>query len=114
MATQLVLGFNSIETVRGLQLTTDDELRRDVITGLICNFQLEYAAIEKKWKVDFKEYFYSELETLQEMASDGLLMLDDTGITVMPKGRFLIRNICMVFDRYLEQDHKKRMYSRTI
>jgi hypothetical protein len=29
-------------------------------------------------------------------------------------GKFFIRNICMIFDRYLEPDGGKRVYSRTV
>jgi len=32
-----------------------------------------------------------------------LLVIEEDWLTVTPKGRLLIRNICMVFDRYLTQ-----------
>jgi len=40
--------------------------------------------------------------------------MEDDWITVTPKGRFLIRSICMVFDRYLRHDQEVRRYSRVI
>lgn len=59
-----------------------------------------------------------ELEKLQVLAEDGLLNMDDAWLTVTPKGRLLIRNICMVFDRYLNASSKndagRARYSRTI
>ena len=39
--------------------------------------------------------------TLAPMQTDGLLTVSDKGIQVLPAGRLLIRNICMVFDKYL-------------
>jgi len=33
---------------------------------------------------------------------------------VTPKGRLLVRNICMVFDRYLRHDREVCRYSRVI
>jgi oxygen-independent coproporphyrinogen-3 oxidase len=43
----------------------------------------------------------SDLEQLKAFEEDGLLTVDPHWISVTPKGRLLIRNICMVFDRYL-------------
>ena len=46
------------------------------------------------------------------MEQDGLLQMTDQGIYVKAAGRLLIRNICMVFDRYLGQ--KKKQFSKVI
>jgi oxygen-independent coproporphyrinogen-3 oxidase len=46
------------------------------------------------------------------MQVDGLLSLNAEGINVLPGGRLLIRNICMVFDKYLAQ--KQQQFSRVI
>ena len=103
----------SLAVFRGLRLNRDDEIRRDVITKLICNFTLDYGVIEKRWDISFSEYFKTELQQLQDMADDGLIELNDTQINVMPKGRFLIRNICMVFDIYMKQQQQAR-FSKVI
>lgn len=105
---------NQLPVFRGLKLNRDDEIRRDVITKLICNFQLAYEDIENSWTINFQDYFASELETLREMADDGLISYDHRQITVMPKGRFLIRNICMVFDVYMNQQKQKSSFSKVI
>jgi len=103
----------SLAVFRGLRLNRDDEIRRDVITKLICNFTLDFGVIEKRWEISFAEYFKNELLQLQDMAEDGLIELNDTRINVMPKGRFLIRNICMVFDIYMKQQQQAR-FSKVI
>jgi oxygen-independent coproporphyrinogen-3 oxidase len=59
------------------------------------------------------DYFATELEDLAEMERDGLLSLDERGIRVLGAGKLLIRNICMVFDRYLREKQEQR-YSRVI
>jgi oxygen-independent coproporphyrinogen-3 oxidase len=46
------------------------------------------------------------------MQTDGLITMNADGIQVLPAGRLLIRNICMVFDRYLAQ--KQQQFSRVI
>ncbi|KGI83668.1 coproporphyrinogen III oxidase, partial [Exiguobacterium mexicanum] len=88
---------------RGLVLTDDDCLRRDVIKTLICNFQLNFAQIEALYPIDFKSYFAEDLNLLIPMAEDDLVEISETGIKVTPQGRLLIRNICMCFDVYLRR-----------
>ena len=89
---------------RGYALTQDDIIRRDLITRLICHFHLDTAAFAKRWEIDFSDYFAVEIERLGEMAEDGLVSISDAGIKVEQKGRFLIRNICMVFDAHLQPE----------
>ncbi len=48
------------------------------------------------------------------MVADGLLTLDGEGIEVRPRGRFLIRNICMAFDAYLRTAATQQRFSRVI
>jgi len=98
---------------RGFELSQDDLIRRDVITRLICHFVLDFTKLEVQWGIKFADYFAEELEQLQGMANDGLLELDEKGIRVMPRGRLLIRNICMVFDYYLKQKNDTK-FSRVI
>ncbi|HDN69306.1 MAG TPA: coproporphyrinogen III oxidase, partial [Gammaproteobacteria bacterium] len=99
---------------RGIELEPDDLLRRDIITRLICNFVLDIQAIEKKWHFDFATHFKPELEDLQKMQADGLLLLKDNVLRVLPAGRLLVRNICMVFDRYLRNGNDQSRFSKVI
>ena len=87
-------------------------MRREVITRLICHFDLDTRLIEQQYKVVFEEYFGSELEALGGMAADGLVSLGER-IEVLPRGRLLIRNICMVFDRYL-REKQTQSFSKVI
>jgi len=98
---------------RGVQLDADDRLRRAVITDLICHFALDFAAVERRYAIHFPDYFALELTELADMETDGLLILSDSGIRVLPPGRLLIRNICMVFDRYLRAQRQSR-FSKVI
>ncbi len=99
--------------LRGITLNADDKLRRRVITDLICHFHLDFAAVERDHGIRFGDYFADELARLRPMAADGLLELGPDHITVLPPGRLLIRNICMVFDAYLKQNQGQR-YSKVI
>jgi oxygen-independent coproporphyrinogen-3 oxidase len=99
---------------RGIELSRDDEIRRDVITRVICNFFLDYADVERAWGIDFGSYFADALPRLEPMRRDGLLELDAEGIRVLPRGRLLIRNICMVFDAYLDAKQGPVGFSKVI
>ena len=99
---------------RGLTLTHDDELRRAVITELICNFVLDTQAVARAWGIQFDQYFADEMRRLSDMAQDGLLSIDGPHIEVLPAGRLLIRNICMVFDRYLAGAQQPGRFSKVI
>jgi len=98
---------------RGVELSEDDELRRDVITRLISHFHLNFANIDAAWQIRFKEYFAKELTNLVPMIDDGLISMTDNDLYVSAKGRLLIRNICMVFDAYIKEGMENR-FSKVI
>jgi len=99
---------------RGLALTRDDCIRRDVIKALICNFQLNFTDIEQQWDIKATDYFAEDLQLLAPLIKDGLATLTEQGIYVTGKGRLLIRNICMCFDVYLRQKARLQQFSRVI
>jgi oxygen-independent coproporphyrinogen-3 oxidase len=108
-----LLAAGRLPVYRGIRLEPDDRLRREVITRLICHFELDMQAIGRKYGIDFEDYFAREMQDLAAMANDGLLELEHAVIRVKPVGRLLIRNICMVFDRYLRGAGDQR-YSKVI
>ncbi len=107
------LDAGRLAVFRGIELDTDDRLRREVITQLICLFALDIPQVEDDYEIVFGEYFAPEIQELRDMAADGLLLLGPDRIEVTPRGRLLIRNICMVFDRYLREKSEQR-FSKVI
>ena len=100
--------------MRGVELDADDLLRRQVIMELICHFELTFDQIERAFEIRFDEYFQAELNELTQMQEDGLLTIDTGHIQVTPAGKLLIRNICMVFDRYLRAPSSGQRFSKVI
>ena len=90
--------------MRGISLSEDDKLRRQIITRLICDFELSIIEIEQEYGIQFKEYFADAYPQLEQFAEDGLLQYNWNNIVVLPAGRLLIRNICMAFDKYSQSD----------
>ncbi len=108
------LDKGQLPILRGISLTRDDEIRRHIITQLICHFELDFAAIEQRWGIIFVDYFATELDQLRLMQTHGLLNLDQRGIQIQPQGRLLIRNICMVFDAYMAKKTDTKRFSKVI
>ncbi|NOI83642.1 oxygen-independent coproporphyrinogen III oxidase [Vibrio tubiashii] len=99
---------------KGVALDSDDLLRREVIKQLICNFKLDKTMIESEFKVTFNDYFKEDLQLLQTFINDELVEVDDKEIRVTLRGRLLIRNICMCFDKYLRAKARQQQFSRVI
>lgn len=76
------LDHGLLPVLRGVQLTSDDLLRRSIIQALMCHFALPIESIEIAHLIDFKSYFATELVELAVMEKDGLVTLDDQWITV--------------------------------
>jgi len=111
---QSLINAGKLAIYRGVIIDQDDLLRREVIMQLICHFQLKFADIEAKFNITFSDYFSSEIKRLSVMCDDGLIEMDKDAIRVTGKGRLLIRNICMVFDRYLTDKQNQQRFSRAI
>jgi len=107
-----------LPVARGLALSADDLLRREVIQKLMCDFALDLAALSRRWRIDAVSYFAPELERLAGLEQDGLLVLGPGRLQVSARGRLLIRNICMVFDKHIGKPGAaplpRARYSRTI
>jgi oxygen-independent coproporphyrinogen-3 oxidase len=99
---------------RGMQLSADDLARRAVIQRLMCDFTLSMQNIETSYLFDFKQYFSRELVELETLAQAGLVRIEPDWISVTPKGRMLVRNVCMVFDAYLHNAQATTRFSRVI
>ena len=98
--------------MRGIWLDADDLARRAVIQALICHFAVCKGAIGTAHLIDFERYFAAELESLREFENLGLIEQDADWLAITPKGRILVRRICMVFDRHLRGNPAPGHYSR--
>jgi oxygen-independent coproporphyrinogen-3 oxidase len=75
--------------------------------------------VERRFAIDFPDYFAAELDELtgdDSPATDGLVRVAGRTISVTPAGRLFIRNVCMVFDRYLRARTAvaQPVFSRTV
>jgi oxygen-independent coproporphyrinogen-3 oxidase len=103
-----------LATVRGIELSRDDVLRRAVIMALMCQGRLDFESLEVAHMVDPRAYFAPELERLRAFAAEGLVEVDDEAIQVTARGWFFVRGIAMVFDRHLQSREVRARFSRII
>jgi oxygen-independent coproporphyrinogen-3 oxidase len=85
---------------RGIELDADDRLRRAVIGRLMCDGEIDLRQIGIEHGIDGRAYFEAELDEIGELGE--LVHYDPAMQTLRATdlGRLLIRNVCMVFDRY--------------
>ena len=87
-----------IPIFRGHILRKEDQIIRRHILNLMCRF-------ETTW--DEHKLYFSEiddvLKRLQEMETDGLVLLNENRIVITEKGIPFVRNICMAFDLLLQR-----------
>jgi len=100
---------------KGIALSEDDKIRKDVIMRLMSNFKLEFKEFEDKYHINFKEYFKDALNQLSEYEKEELLKITENNIEVTPTGGMIIRNIAMAFDAYLQKlPQNQRRFSKTV
>ncbi len=109
------LDAGKLPVMRGIALNQDDQLRREVITEVMCNFRIRKQYFEEKYNIDFDDYFSEVLAQLKSFEEDKLVILEKDSLTVTDIGRLLVRNIAMNFDYYLMQKQgEKPQFSRTV
>jgi oxygen-independent coproporphyrinogen-3 oxidase len=102
-------------TVLGYKMSQDDEIRKYVIMRLMCDLELDKQDVEQRFGIRFDIYFADALAKLEEFLLLKLISMEDGRIVIEDNGRFVIRNIAMCFDAYLDKLRKdKPIFSRTV
>ena len=109
------LNAGRLPVVRGIRLTPEDRLRRRAILHLMCNLELPLdpaafggAEAEPGGTMDL------EIDRFHAFEADGLVRFEGDRIRVTERGRFFVRNLCMVLDAYLGKGSDRPLFSRTV
>ena len=105
---------HQLPTLRGMRLTADDLLRRELIGELMCQFELDTEVFARTHQIDFNQYFAAELAELLDLQEAGLLEWEGSTITVPTKGRLLVRRVAMAFDAHLRHVKTEAKYSKVV
>jgi oxygen-independent coproporphyrinogen III oxidase len=100
---QIAIDQGHLPVFRGMRMDEDDRLRADLIQQLMCQGEVPVAALERRYAIDFDAYFADALDRLEPLVADGLVRREPGRIVATTRGRLLLRNIAMCFDRYLDQ-----------
>jgi oxygen-independent coproporphyrinogen-3 oxidase len=101
-------------TDRGIALSAEDLLRRDVIMQIMCRGELSFDAVEAAHRIDFAQHFAAELESLRHLRDAGLCELAPRALKVTPIGWYFVRVVAMSFDAYLHRVPTTARYSKVI
>ncbi len=108
-AYQRSISEGKLTTSRGIAISDDDRLRREIIERLMCDLEIDLDMVAGRHGIS-GSHFEAELAALAPLQADGLVQVDGNRISVTPDGRTLVRAVCAAFDRYLkagEQRHSK-------
>ncbi|MEN8185382.1 MAG: oxygen-independent coproporphyrinogen III oxidase [Myxococcota bacterium] len=106
-----------LATFRGHRLSEEDRARREVISGLMCQGEVDAGRYRDRFGRDFSRDFAPELEALAPLEAEGLVeRRTDGGLRVTGLGRLFVRNVAMCFDAYLpgQRAAGRRVFSRTV
>jgi len=111
-----LLDQGQLPVARGYQRSADDEIRRDVIHTLMCNFVVYRKTIEAKHGIVFGTYLQEALTKLAPFVVDGMCQIDDQAIRAVGLGQVFVRNLAMCFDAHLDAklSAKQPVFSRTV
>jgi oxygen-independent coproporphyrinogen-3 oxidase len=100
------IAAKQLPVARGFLLSRDDQIRRTLIERLMCDGEVDLDGIGVE-----PAYFEAELARLAEMSELASYDHQARAIHTTPLGKLLVRNVCMVFDRYATAP---RRFSSTI
>ena len=101
---EIALDEGRLPVFRGMRMDEDDEIRADLVQSLMCQGEVRVRAFQERHGIGFAEYFADDLQRLWPLADDGLVEVGPEAIRATPRGRLLLRNIAMCFDRYLDRE----------
>ncbi|KGQ18802.1 Oxygen-independent coproporphyrinogen III oxidase [Lysobacter dokdonensis DS-58] len=99
---EAMLDAGRLPVFRGMRMDEDDRLRASLIQSLMCQGEVGIDEIERRFHIDFRTYFGDALARLTPLVEDGLVRIERHRIAVTARGRLLLRNVAMCFDRYLD------------
>ena len=101
-----------LPVVRGVMIDDDDQLRRSIITDLMCDGSVDLGELSARFNVVPTHYFADELVAVSKIPELAAYDPETQVISATAVGKLLVRNVCMVFDRHLQP--AKHRFSPTI
>ena len=87
--------------MKGIATTEEDRTRWAIIERLMCDLEVDLAAVTGDCGRSADACFADEIESLHRLADEGLLVIDGCRLRLTPKGRPFVRLVAAAFDAYL-------------
>ena len=89
--------------------SNDEEACDYIIKTLRTHFVINKRYIEKEYKLNFNEYFFKELDILQEFKKDKLCKITKNKIILTDTGKHFSEIVASIFDRYSKTERYKNI-----
>lgn len=100
---------------KGYTLDRDEQITREVIETLMCNYSLNWQEVADRLSLPVNEVkaatAYNEAR-LREFAADGIIHFDDRHIQMTPEGALFVRNVAASLDRLMI--HSNKTFSKPV
>ena len=91
-----------LPTARGVALTAEDRIRRDVISEIMCRLTVDLNEICRAHGAGL-DMFADDVARLKPLQEDGVAQIEGTRVTVPEDARHLVRAVGAIFDSRLSR-----------
>ena len=103
MAWRKAVGAEDLPIARGVERSSEDRFRGDLIERLMCDFEIDLAAVCARHQRPMSQ-LATAISSLRPFERDGLVRREGDRLFVTQRGRILVRSVCAAFDAYLTED----------
>jgi len=99
-----------IPVEKGIIITPEQKIIRDVINDIMCNKRLNFSEFAQKASISADrliEVTGYNPESAEDLINDGLIDIQDDELQVTETGAFFVRNIASLFDREFRESERK-------
>lgn len=100
---QARLDQGELPIVAGIELESDDILRREIMGMILSGSCIRVTSIEEKWGISFRQFFAWESDRLQLLGKKNWLDWRADTISIRVRGAKELIELCRIFDRRRRQ-----------
>lgn len=106
---------NKLPIMRGYKLNHQEQVTREVITRLMCNYTINWSDIAKDLNMTVgsvkSSLIYNE-QQFKEFREDGIIEFNEDSLTVLPEARPFVRMVAASMDKLMKKTDKH--FSRSL
>lgn len=94
---------------KGYQLSTEEQITREVIETLMCNYRINWNELSEHLKISVDEIKQATAYTptqLEEFAADSIIEFDENHIQMTTEGKLFVRNVAASLDKLMFKTDK--------